>query len=243
MNKQVLGIVLQVSSFALCFVICAMFMFYTDARDIVPQDSVAVNNDLSKKSVILDAGHGGEDSGAVGLDGTLEKELNLQLTTLLSDLLFCGGYEVLNTRTEDVMLGNGETGHKKSSDLQARVNLGNSNLDSYYVSIHMNKFPEQYCSGIQLFYSPNNTKSHSIANTLDQYVKNYLQPDNEREVKNGAQHIYIMNRLNNPAVLVECGFVSNPDELALLKTQEYQKKIALIVYASLCEARSAECLG
>ena len=243
MKKQALIICLQVGCFALCFVMCAMFMFYTERTSIVPQDTVAVNNDLSKKCVILDAGHGGEDSGAVAPDGTLEKDLNLEMTSLLTEVLQCAGFSVTSTRTEDVMLGDGEAGHKKASDLKARVESGNADPSAYYISIHMNKFPKQYCKGIQLFYSPNDTRSQSIATILHGYVKNYLQPDNEREVKNGSQHIYLMDRLKNPAILVECGFVSNPEELEQLKTKEHQKKIALVIMASLCEMRSAEFYG
>ena len=239
LKKQFLGIILQVSCFATCFVLCAMFMFYTDSKNIVPQHTPAVKNDENKKSVILDAGHGGEDSGAVGIDGVLEKELNLSVCLRLQDLLQCAGFDVVPTRTEDVMLGNGEAGHKKMADLQARVEMGNENPNAYFVSIHMNKFPKEYCKGVQLFYSPNHTGSLPIANSLHTLVKNHLQPDNPREVKNGAQHIYLMNRIQNPAILVECGFVSNENEAKLLQNSDYQKKLALVILAALNEARAA----
>ncbi len=243
MKKQFLGILLQVGCFAICFVLCAMFMFYTDRKNIVPHHTPAVKNDVGKKSVILDAGHGGEDSGAVGIDGILEKELNLSVCLLLQDLLLCSGFDVIPTRTEDVMLGDGEVGHKKMADLQARVEMGRENPDSYFVSIHMNKFPKEYCRGVQLFYSPNHTASLPIANSLHTLVKTHLQPDNEREVKNGSQHIYLMNQVQNPAILVECGFVSNENEAKLLQDSDYQKKLALVILASLNEARGSSTAG
>ena len=138
------------------------------------------------------------------------------------------------------MLGGGEAGHKKQEDLRARVDIGKEYPDAYYISIHMNKFPKQYCKGIQLFYSPNNNQSLSLAGSLHQMVLNYLQPDNNREIKNGSEHIYLMNRLQNPAILVECGFVSNNEEAELLQNTDYQKKLALIIMASVfdCEYKN-----
>jgi len=240
LRKQVLSICFQVGCFALCFVMCAMFMFHTASDDIVPQEPLAVNKTLTKKSVILDPGHGGEDSGAVGIDGILEKELNLNVCDILSDMLTCTGFTVTETRTEDVMLGGGEAGHKKQEDLRARVDMAANDPDAYYISIHMNKFPQDYCKGIQLFYSPNHPQSMTLATVLHQLVKNYLQADNNREVKNGSSNIYLLNRIQNPCILVECGFVSNPEEAALLQTSDYQKKIALLVAASLIETRQAD---
>ena len=189
--------------------------------------------------LILDAGHGGEDSGAVGIGDVLEKDLNLAVCGILSELLISSGFEVIPTRTEDVMLGNGTTGHKKGEDLKARVEIGNQNPDAYYVSVHMNKFPKEYCKGIQLFYSPNHSASLPLAQSLHTLVKTYFQTDNNREIKNGKEHIYLMNRIQNPAILVECGFVSNPEEATLLQDTDYQKKIALLILASLNEARQS----
>lgn len=240
LNKRIMGICLQIGCFALCFVFCALFMIHTSTSDILPQEAVSVNIDTAKIVVILDAGHGGEDSGAVGIDGILEKDLNLAMTTVLADLMSSSGIEVLQTRTEDVMLGDGDTGHKKQEDLRARVDLGKENPDAYYISIHMNKFPKEYCKGIQLFYSPNNAKSLPLAGSLHHLILSHLQPENNREIKNGSEHIYLMNRLQNPAILVECGFVSNPEEAQLLQQSDYQKKIALLIMASVwdCEYKN-----
>lgn len=238
MKKKVLSICFQFACFALCFVLCAMFMFHIGATDIVPQEGIPVNIEKTKKTVILDPGHGGEDSGAVGIDGILEKDLNLSVCGILSELLSASGFEVIQTRTEDVMLGDGTEGHKKSEDLKARVELAKQNPDAYYVSIHMNKFPKEYCKGIQLFYSPNNQSSLPLAQFMHTLVKTYFQTNNNREVKNGSEHIYLMNRIQNPAILVECGFVSNPEEAQLLQAKDYQKKIALLCLAALSEART-----
>lgn len=237
MKKQMLSISLQLFCFTLCFVLCSMFLLYNGDDSIVPQQAISVNNSKAKKTVILDAGHGGEDSGAVGLDETLEKDLNLSVCQTLSPLLICSGFDVVQTRTEDIMLGNGETGHKKQEDLRTRVDFAGSMPDAYFISIHMNKFPKEYCKGIQLFYSPNHNDSLPMATALHSLVKGYLQIDNKREIKNGSQHIYLLNRIQNPAILVECGFLSNPEELNNLKNIDYQKKIALLISAALQEVR------
>ncbi len=235
LNKRITVLCLQIGCFALCFVFCALFMFHTSTIDSVPQDAMSVNIDSTKTKVIIDAGHGGEDSGAVGIDGVLEKDLNLAVSSILSELMLSSGIEVYQTRTEDVMLGNGEAGHKKQEDLRARVDIGKEISDAYYISIHMNKFPKEYCKGVQLFYSPNNSQSLSLAGSLHQMVLTYLQPDNNREIKNGSKNIYLLNRLQNPAILVECGFVSNSEEAALLQNSDYQKKLALVIMASVFE--------
>ena len=231
---------LQIGCFALCFVFCALFMLHTDAVDILPQEVISVNIGPAKTKVIIDPGHGGEDSGAVGINGVLEKDLNLEVGGTLADLLTACGAQVWQTRSEDVMLGNGEVGHKKQEDLRARVDFGKQYPDAYYISIHMNKFPKEYCKGIQLFYSPNNQKSLSLAGSLHQMILSCLQPENNREIKNGSEHIYLLNRLQNPAILVECGFVSNAEEAVQLQDSAYQKKIALLIMMSVwdCEYKN-----
>lgn len=240
MNKRITGVCLQIGCFVLCFVFCALFMLHTDTVDILPQEVISVNIAPAKTKVIIDPGHGGEDSGAVGINGILEKDLNLAVGGMLSDLLTACGAQVLQTRSEDVMLGNGGVGHKKQEDLRSRVDFGKRYPDAYYISIHMNKFPKEYCKGIQLFYSPNNQKSLPLAGSLHQMILSHLQPENNREIKDGSDHIYLLNRLQNPAILVECGFVSNAEEAVLLQDSAYQKKIALLIMMSVwdCEYKN-----
>ncbi len=200
---------------------------------ILTEDSQTVNNTGEKITVILDAGHGGEDGGASGLNDTLEKDLNLQLTLRIRDLLTACGYNVLLTRTDDSMLGNGEKGRKKLEDLRCRLNFSNGHPEAVLVSIHMNKFPMEYCKGIQLYYSANNGESLPLANCFHSLVKKEFQKDNEREVKKATSSIYLLDRAQIPAILIECGFLSNPEESKLLKDETYQKELSLLFLTAL----------
>lgn len=207
---------------------------------ILPDDPLSVNNTGKNFTVILDAGHGGEDGGATGIDGASEKELNLAVTLKLRDLLSACGYRVLLTRDTDIMLGSGEKGHKKLADLQYRLDFANSHPEAVLISIHMNKFPQEYCNGIQLYYSPNNEESIKLANALHQLIRTDFQPENNREVKASGSSIYLLDRVRTPAILVECGFLSNQKEAALLKDDHYQKQLALLIYTSLNRYFSSE---
>lgn len=207
---------------------------------ILSKDSLPVNNADEKITVILDAGHGGEDGGASGLNDTLEKDLNLQLTLRTKDLLTACGYNVLLTRDEDIMLGNGETGHKKLEDLRYRLDFSNGHPEALLISIHMNKFPMEYCKGVQLYYSANNDKSLPLATSLHHLIKEKFQQDNTREIKKATGSIYLLDRVQIPAILIECGFLSNSEESQLLKDETYQKKLSLLILAALNDYFAAE---
>ena len=206
--------------------------------DLLP--SILTENEASVKGcgndfmVILDAGHGGEDGGAVGIDGTLEKDLNLQVVFKIRDLLEECGLGVILTRSDDSMLGNGSSGHKKLADLRARLDIANACPDALLLSVHMNKFPMEYCRGVQLYYSPGSDGSLPLAQALHEAVKEW-QPDNEREIKKAGSAIYLLDRARIPAVLIECGFLSNGEECALLKSEAYQKQLAALIVSALAE--------
>ena len=191
---------------------------------ILPKDSPSVK-DEGKKVLILDAGHGGEDGGASGVNGTLEKELNLQYALAANDLLSACGFKVLLTRSDDRMLGDGENGHKKLADLRYRLNRANIHPEALLISLHMNKFPQEYCKGIQLYYSPNNGESLPLAQALHRLVKDF-QKDNNREIKEATSAIYLLDRVQIPGILVECGFLSNADDEQLLGDDSYRSAVA-----------------
>ena len=205
---------------------------------ILSDEQLSVNISAPNPVIILDAGHGGEDGGASGLHDTLEKELNLQLTLRTADLLSACGYTVLLTRENDSMLGGGESGHKKLADLKYRLDFANAHPEALLLSIHMNKFPMEYCCGIQLYFSGNNEQSLPIATALHKLIKSDLQPENNREIKQAASNIYLLDRVQIPAVLVECGFLSNEEESALLKEEDYQKKLSVLFLAAFSDYRS-----
>ena len=194
------------------------------------------NAEAPVPTIVLDAGHGGEDGGTVSESGILEKELNLQIANRLCDLLTASGYSVVMTRTEDTLLYDKNSdyeGKKKTQDLQARRKIAEETENAVFVSIHMNSYPDPRFSGLQVWYSPNHPSSKALANMIQEEAKNRFQPENERQTKAATSAIYLLKHLNIPAVLVECGFLSNVNEAQKLTTSEYQEQIALTVYLAL----------
>ena len=200
---------------------------------------VSING--SRVVYVIDAGHGGEDAGAIASDGTLEKDLNLDIASTLASLLELNGNSVRMTRDTDTLLYDyyddltDYTGQKKVYDLKNRLKITDEFKDSVYVGIHMNKFPSSKYKGLQVYYSPNTEKSADIASTIKNNTRLYLQKDNRREAKKADSSIYILNNAQCPAVLVECGFLSNEEELKDLKSKDYQVRLALTLFCSLIE--------
>ena len=190
-------------------------------------------------TVVLDAGHGGEDGGAVGASGVYEKDVNLAVTLILRDLLVANGVNVVLTREDDRLLYDREVnyhGRKKALDLAARKQIAEKTPNAVFVSIHMNAYPQSQYRGLQVWYSPNNESSEPLAAALQARIANSLQPENERRVKPATSSIYLLHRLKVPAVLVECGFLSNPEECAALEDPAYQRQLALELFAGLMQS-------
>ena len=186
-------------------------------------------------SFIIDPGHGGEDAGALASDGTKEKDINLAIARHLGDFLHYSGTEVLFTRQEDVLLDYPDAPNKKSGDLMARVSVSKNSPHSVFVSLHMNKFPQERYHGLQVFYSHNHPQSQLLAQSIQENAALYLQPDNHREPKCVSHQIYVLDRIQAPAVLIECGFLSNPQELALLKNDAYLRRMAFVLSHTLLQ--------
>ena len=189
-------------------------------------------------TVIIDAGHGGFDGGAVASDGTPEKDINLQIALRLCGLLRLHGYEVIMTRTEDTGTEgdpSASISERKKSDMKERLRIINENEDAIFVSIHLNKFTTSAAVGAQVFYSTNHPDSKVLGQSVQQTVKVLVQPENERTIKKGTKSTYLLYNAKIPAVIVECGFLSNSRELELLKTQEYQSKMAFAVFCGIDE--------
>lgn len=193
--------------------------------------------------IILDAGHGGFDGGAVAADGTLEKDLNLAIAKELREMLLPMGFQVIMTREEDTGTEDPDAStirQKKNSDLHNRLELTKKYDNAILLSIHMNKFEQSQYSGTQVFYGPVNQASKSLAEAIQGTVKEQLQTDNTREVKKGTKDAYLLYNASIPAVIVECGFLSNGPELARLKDQTYQKQMAFSILSGLLEHLDAE---
>ena len=194
--------------------------------------------------IVIDAGHGGEDGGASGSDGTKEKDLNLLVAQALSDILTAAGYDVRMTRTNDALLYDlyGDltdyTGHKKTYDLRNRLRFTKEAGADLLISIHMNKFPQTRYSGLQVYFSANAPESRTVAGVIRNYTRQYLQPQNERETKAATSSIYLLHRCEIPAVMVECGFLSNEEELSRLKDDTYRRQLALVIACAAAESLS-----
>lgn len=195
--------------------------------------------------VVIDAGHGGEDAGAIASDGTYEKDLNLEISNLVKALCILNGMNVKMTRESDVLLydyyGDLENykGQKKIYDLKNRVKIAHESPNAIFVSIHMNKFPESKYSGTQIYYSKNNDSSKDVASNLSKSIKKFLQPSNKRQIKPASSSIYVLDKIKNPAILIECGFLSNEMELENLKNEEYRASLALVIFQTICENKNA----
>ena len=196
--------------------------------------------------VVLDPGHGGEDGGCSSAEGAVEKDLNLSIAEDIAAILNAAGCPAVLTRTEDKLLYDlyGDladyTGRKKTYDLRNRLRFSEAQNAQYLVSIHMNKFPDPQYNGLQVYYSGAHPESARLAELIQSYAAKYIQPENRRKTKASSKGIYLLERSTAPAVLVECGFLSNPEEAELLSDPEYQKALALTVAAAILEGCAVE---
>ena len=203
---------------------------YRDDREYVEAIS-------DEKIIIVDAGHGGEDAGATGINGVYEKDLNLQMALTLGEMLAEKGYTVVYTRTEDKMLYREDEnikGIRKISDLKNRCLIAKEYPNAIFLSIHMNSFGDKKYSGLQVYYSTSNDSSMVLANSIQTSVKKELQPSNNRKIKEG-KGIYLLENISNTAVLIECGFLSNLDEAEKLSQKEYQKILSFSIVCGIIE--------
>ena len=172
--------------------------------------------------LVLDAGHGGEDGGAVSLTGVPESQINLAITLRMEEILALCGIPTQPLRRQDISLyseGAGSLREKKVSDLHNRVKEIQREENTVLVSIHQNSFPQGKYHGTQVFFAPT-AGSQALAEAVQQAVRTALQPDNQRNAKEIPKEIYLMNHITCPAILVECGFLTNPKEEAHLLTPE-----------------------
>ena len=184
-------------------------------------------------TIIIDAGHGGEDGGAVSVTGEKESVINLQISLRLNDLLHLMGYQTRMIRTTDESVADsGDTiAARKAADLKARTRTVNETDSGILISIHQNTFPQDQYYGAQIFYAPDE-KSRNMAEILQKVFADTLNPGSKRKAKK-ADGIYLMQNIQNTGVLIECGFLSNHQEEALLKSDKYQQKICCVIASSL----------
>ncbi len=187
---------------------------------------------LYRPQVIIDAGHGGVDGGATSASGTAEADINLAISIKTRDIMNLLGVSVVMTRSDRNSLDYNEDKSirdNKNSDLKARLKLASDNPGHDFLSIHLNKFEQSKSYGAQVFYSKNNPASKIIAEHIQQSFVSYIDSTNKRIPKESHDSIYLMKHINSPAVIVECGFLSNPEEERLLNSETYHTHVALAI--------------
>lgn len=189
------------------------------------------------KTIVLDAGHGSPDGGAVGCNGTLEKDINLSIVLKLREILEAKGFRVILTREGDsgIFDGDAETIHeKKVSDMQKRLSIINHSGADLFISIHMNSFSKPESKGLHVFYSRAHPEAETIAENIQKKISD-LTGAETHTVKTASESLYLMKNPVPPAVLVECGFISNPEEEKLLNDDAYRSKIAFAIAEALSD--------
>lgn len=217
-----------------------LFMsFFILMISAVPTITLTTSSDSGQKTpiVVIDPGHGGEDGGAINDNGVIEKDINLEISLKAADLLNFFGFEVKMTRNDDTALSGDEqtVRARKVADMNKRLELYNSDENNVVISIHQNKFEQTKYHGTQVFYSPNNENSKVLAENVKFAVKKLIQPDNERECKKSDNGIYLLKHAKTPAIIVECGFISNAEECANLLDETYQKQISYAIVSGFLD--------
>ena len=180
-------------------------------------------------TIVLDAGHGGADGGCVSVNGIPEKGINLSIATTAGGLLRVLGYNAVLTRERDESIHDSGTdglAAQKRSDMKNRLAIINRDDAAAAVSIHQNQFTDEKYYGAQMFYKAEDPDSEALAESIRQQIVSRLQPENERELKPVGDELYLIHNAECPAVMVECGFLSNREEAAKLETAEYQQQVA-----------------
>ena len=217
----------RIYAFIICLIVAA-----TAAASV---QIVTVSNTKSLSlapTIIVDAGHGGFDGGAES-NNVIEKNINLQIAKKLRAILELSGFEVVMVREDDVATYDESAKKKKTSDLKNRLKMTEQYPNSLYISIHQNIFQDSRAWGTQVFYGPKNEQSKRLAEIVQSTIVTELQPENYRKIKKAQSNLYIVFNSTVPTVLIECGFLSNYRESVLLQEDEYQQKLAYLIYKSI----------
>ncbi|MBQ8174691.1 MAG: N-acetylmuramoyl-L-alanine amidase [Clostridia bacterium] len=218
--------------FSLSFLLVARLM---EVHDTLPTQG---EGDPPVVTVVLDAGHGGVDGGAVGTDGSIEKDINLAFVLTLGKMLEERGIRVVYTRQDDRQICTEEeaaSGHRKMYDLKNRLAIAQTIEGAVLISIHQNTNPSPSCTGLQVYYSPAAPESRILADKIQARVRDDLQPNNRRAVKVAGESIYLLHHATVPAVLIECGFLSTPAECKKLSDQDYQRELSFSMFCAIIE--------
>lgn len=217
--------------FMILLLICAIIMIDTRVRSVSSDDMIVQEG---RRIVVIDAGHGGFDSGKVGIDGTLEKDVNLSIAKRLEKLLTAADIQVVMTRTEDTGLCDEHTENKKKQDMIQRLSSMNQASADCIVSIHQNSYPEESIDGAQVFYPAGSLEGNTLASLIQKELILDVDPSNHRMEKANDSY-YLLKNASAPIVIVECGFLSNRAESKKLVDDTYQQKLAWAIHLGILQ--------
>jgi N-acetylmuramoyl-L-alanine amidase len=217
------------------FIIMIILLLIRSRQQNVHSTPTATPHQASKGPVIvIDPGHGGYDPGKVSSDGVNEKDINLQIACLLKENLEERGYQVYLTRNSDISLGDAGASNKKMSDLMERIACAASSSANLLLSIHQNSFSDPTVHGAQVFYYTSSNEGKTLAELIQSNLKNMVDLENTREAKGNSEYV-ILAQSPCTSLIVECGFLSCPDEASRLTTDSYQEAIVTAIADSLDE--------
>lgn len=226
MLKQYKGTITLVG---LIFIIC-MCAYLKFATSSIQTVGVATDS----KVVVIDPGHGGRDPGKTGIKGSHEKDINLAIADKLKSYLEESGAKVVMTRTNEDDVDGIPDKFDKNGDMRARKEIINGSNADILISIHQNAFTQPQVRGAQVFYYNSSENAKILANCVQDKIKEHADPNNTRQIKS-TESYYVLKVSNMPGIIIECGFLTNPEEEALLNTEEYQDKMAWSIYAGIID--------
>lgn len=231
-NERILRIVMSI------ILPIAMLLLAREAA-VVRAEYVGKNGMSEKTCVVIDAGHGGHDPGKVGVTGCYEKDINMKITAKLKSFLEMEGIEVVLTRDGDYSLCSESDKNKKNTDMKNRMDIIEKNNPVLVVSIHQNSYTSPEIKGAQAFYYPNSGKSRELARVIQERLVATLDTANRRKISANDSY-YLLKNISCPTVIVECGFLSNPQECENLETDYYQEKVAWAIYMGIMQYLNAK---
>lgn len=223
--------------FSVIFLLLIVFArILSSEKSVKVMQNLFYESNLKEKNrnitIVVDPGHGGRDPGKVGVNGALEKDINLAIALYLRDYLEEEGINVVMTRTEDEGLYSESDTNKKRADLNKRVEIINNSGALFAVSIHQNSFTQESVKGAQVFYHAESGQGKILAEVLQQQIKDTIKDGNNRKAKANNSY-YMLKYTECPMVIVECGYLSNQKEASLLISPEYQKKMAEAIHLGI----------
>ena len=217
---------------AICLILVSAAYVRQETAFYTAGENVSVEQ--KEKCVVIDAGHGGEDPGKVGINGINEKEINLQIAEQVKKYLEAAGVKVVMTRETDESLNDPGASNKKVQDMKRRIALIDKTGPAVTVSIHQNSYPEEYVRGAQVFYYNTSVQGKRLAQLIQDQLVKKADPENTRQVKANDSY-YLLKKTEIPIVIVECGFLSNSAEADKLCTPEYQDRIAWAIHMGILQ--------